>query len=182
MKRRNLLLAALMIAGASIAPVQDAQAASAAELEASANTALEALRRDVPGAGELMDNAKGVLVFPNIVKAGLGVGGQFGEGVLRKGGSTAGYYNTVAASIGWQIGAQSFSQVMLFMTDDALAYLDRTEGFEVGADISAVVANEGVGADLTSSQLQPIIAYVFGQQGLMAGISLEGSKITKIDK
>ena len=129
----------------------------------------------------LSDKAKGILVFPSIVKGGFVVGGQYGQGALMKGGTTVAYYNIVAASFGWQIGAQSFSQAWFFMTDKALQYLDKSSGFEAGVDATVAVADVGKGGDLSTTTLQsPIIAFVFGQSGLMAGLSLQGSKVTKI--
>ena len=110
------------------------------------------------------------------------VGGQYGQGALMEGGKTVAYYNIVAGSIGWQIGAQSFSQAWFFMTDDALHYLEKSQGFEAGVDATVAVADVGKGGDLSSTTLQsPIIAFVFGQSGLMAGLSLQGSKVTKIN-
>ncbi len=177
------MLAALCLIALGALNTNSAKAASAAEIDSQVDQALAKLHSSTPATVDLTDKAKGVLVFPNIVKAGFGIGGQFGEGALRVNGATTGYYNTVAASIGWQIGAQSYSQVLFFMTDDAMNYLDSSEGFEVGVDANAVLATVGAGGDLSSSTLQaPIIAFVFGQQGLMAGITIEGSKITKIDK
>ena len=144
---------------------------------------LKRLFEQTPYAEELAGNAAGVLVFPSIVKGGLIIGGEFGEGVLRKGGAAVGYYNVASVSYGLQIGAQGYSQVMLFMTEDSLAYLDKSEGFEIGADASVALADQGMGGELSTSTAQtPIIAFVFGQSGLMGGIAIEGSKITKIDK
>jgi lipid-binding SYLF domain-containing protein len=122
-----------------------------------------------------------VLVFPEIVKAGFGFGGQYGEGALRRGGVTTAYYNVASASFGLQIGAQSYAQALFFMTEDALRYLDKVNGFELGADAGVAVVNLGKGVDVNSSTLQdPIVAFAFGQQGLMAGATVEGSKITPI--
>ena len=129
----------------------------------------------------MADRAVAVLVFPSIVKAGFGLGGQYGEGVLRRGGATAGYFSIASASFGFQIGAQSYSQVLFFMNEDALAYLDQVKGFELGADVNVAVVNQGIGVDANSTTVQdPIVAFVFGQQGLMAGATVEGSKITPI--
>jgi lipid-binding SYLF domain-containing protein len=158
-----------------------AEAATAADIDRDARSALDRLYRTSSAAKALGDKAKGILVFPSIVKGGFVVGGQYGQGALMKGGTTVGYYNIVAASIGWQIGAQSFSQAWFFMTDEALQYLDRTKGFEAGVDATVAVADVGKGGDLSTTTLQsPIIAFVFGQSGLMAGLSLQGSKVTRI--
>jgi lipid-binding SYLF domain-containing protein len=164
-------------------PEQSARAASASEIDAKVDIALDRLMRESETARAVSDRALAVLVFPDIVKGGFGIGGQFGEGALRKNGVTVGYYNVAAASIGLQIGAQTYSQAMFFMTEEALAFLDKSAGFEIGADANVALANEGLGYDVTTSTIQdPIIAFVFGQQGLMAGLTLEGSKITKITK
>ena len=172
-----LLLCALPFAAGN------AVAASAAAIDADADLALQNLFREYPHAEELEKNAAGVLIFPNIVKGGLVIGGEFGEGVLRKGGSTAAYYNIASVSYGLQIGAQGYSQVLMFMTEDALDFLDKSEGFEIGADASVALVEKGVGGELSTNTAQsPIIGFVFGQSGLMGGIAIEGSKITKIDK
>lgn len=158
-------------------------AATAEEIDAKVDLAYERLMRESETARAVAERAVGVLVFPDIVKAGFGIGGQFGEGALRRGGETVGYYNIAAASFGLQIGAQSFAQALFFMSEDALDYLRDSEGFEVGADANVALANEGLGYDVTTSTIQdPIIGFVFGQQGLMAGLTLEGSKITEIDR
>lgn len=164
-------------------PEQSARAASASEIDVKVDIALDRLMRESETAQAIADRALAVLVFPSIVKGGFGIGGQFGEGALRKNGVTVGYYNVAAASIGLQIGAQTYSQAMFFMTEEALAFLDKSAGFEIGADANVALANEGLGYDVTTSTIQdPIIAFVFGQQGLMAGLTLEGSKITKVTK
>ena len=123
--------------------------------------------------------AKAVLVFPRMIKAGFMFGGQIGEGVLLKNGRPAGYYNSVAASYGFQAGAQKFGYALFFMNDGALAYLDRSAGFEIGVGPSLVVVSEGVGKSLTSTTLkQDIYAFIFSQKGLMGGVGVQGSKIT----
>ncbi len=175
-------LAALCLFLVSLA-VSPAEAATAAEIDAKVDLALEQLLRESEVARAVDERAVAVLVFPDIVKGGFGIGGQYGEGALRRGGETVGYYNIAAASLGLQIGAQSFSEAIFFMTEDALKYLDSSKGFEIGADANVALANEGLGYDVTTSTVQdPIIAFVFGQQGLMAGLTIEGSKITRIEK
>ncbi len=160
-----------------------ARAASGPEIDAKVDIALAQLLRESEAARALNDKAVAVLVFPDIVKGGFGIGGQYGEGALRRNGLTVSYYNIAAASFGLQIGAQTFSQAIFFMTEEAVAYLDSSKGFEIGADANVALANEGLGYDVTSSTVQdPIIAFVFGQQGLMAGLTIEGSKITKLQK
>jgi len=161
----------------------DARAEGARELEQDARTALGRLTGTVPAAGDLSKRAKGILVFPSIVKAGAIVGGQYGEGVLFKGGKTAGFYNTAGASYGLQLGAQKFGFALFFMNDAALKYLGKSDGFEVGVGPSVVVMDEGMGKHASSSTLtEDIYAFIFSQSGLMAGLGIQGNKITKIDK
>jgi lipid-binding SYLF domain-containing protein len=162
---------------------QTAVAASAAELDRDARAALSKLEAKVPAAKALAGKAKAILVFPGIVKAGLIVGGQYGEGVLYKGGKVAGYYNTAGASYGLQAGAQKYGYALYFMSDSALAYLGKSEGFEIGVGPSVVVVDEGMGKSLTSTTAKDdVYAFIFSQSGLMAGLGLQGNKITKLDK
>ena len=180
------LVAALAIAAAAAVPAagpRPALAATAAEIDRGADAALQALYDKVPAARTLGEQARGVLVFPNVVKAGFIVGGQYGEGALRRNGHTAGYYNTLAASYGLQAGAQSFGYALFFMTDEALAHLDRSHGWEVGVGPSVVVLDAGAARSLTTTTAQSdVYAFIFGQRGLMAGIGLQGSKISRINK
>lgn len=174
----SLLLAAIVLLGAD-----RAKAASAQEIDAEADIALSRLTSEAPVAKELMESAAGVLVFPSIIKGGFGIGGEYGEGALRQDGVTTAYYNIASVSYGFQIGAQGYSQVLIFTTDEALDYLSKSQGFEIGADAGVALANVGAGGELSSTTLQsPIVAFVFGQKGLMAGISIEGSKITQIER
>ena len=158
-------------------------AATAAELDRDVDSALMKLYEKTPAAKELAKVAKGILVFPDIVKAGLIVGGQYGEGALRVDGKTVGYYNSVAASYGLQAGAQSFGYALFFITDKALDYLKKSEGWEIGTGPSLVIVDEGVAGSLTTTTAKSdIYAFFFDQKGLMAGIGIQGSKITKLDK
>jgi lipid-binding SYLF domain-containing protein len=162
---------------------QSVVAASAAELDRDARAALKNLVAKVPAAKALEKKAKGILVFPGVIKAGLVIGGQFGEGVLYKGGKVAGYYNTAGGSYGLQAGAQKFGYAMFFMSDSALAYLGKSEGFEVGVGPSVVVMDEGMAKSATTTTLKDeIYAFIFSQSGLMAGLGLQGNKITKLKK
>lgn len=173
------LAAAFMLLAAQPQP---ARAASAAEIDAKVDLALQRLLSTSPTAQAVANEAVAVLVFPDIVKGGFGFGGQYGQGALRRDGVSVGYYNIAAASFGFQIGAQSYAQALYFMTEDALAYLDRLQGFEIGADANVTVLDQGVGADVSSTTIQdPIVAFVFGQRGLMAGVTLEGAKISRIN-
>lgn len=158
-------------------------AASAAELNREAAAALGALYRKTPAAKQLGAKAKGILVFPSIIKAGFIVGGQYGEGALRKGDKTVAYYNTVAASYGLQIGGQEFGYALFFMSDSALNYLDKSDGWEIGSGPSVVVVDEGMARALTTTTAKDeVYAFFFNQKGLMAGLGLQGSKISRIKK
>lgn len=160
---------------------RSAVAASAAEIDRRVNAALADLYETTPAAKSLAEVAKGILVFPRVTKGGFFLGGQYGEGALLRDGVTAGYYNTAGVSYGLQIGAQTYGYALFFMTESALAYLDESEGWEVGTGPSLVVLDEGMAKNLTSTTLRDdVYAFVFGQQGLMAGVALQGAKITKI--
>jgi lipid-binding SYLF domain-containing protein len=155
--------------------------ASASEIDRKVNEALSKLYNTEPGSKALGDQAKGVLVFPDIVKGGFIVAGQYGDGALRKKGNTAGYYRSLAASFGFQAGAQAFGYALFFMDDDSLKWLDKTDGWEIGTGPSLVVLDEGFGKKFTSTTLHSgVYAFIFSQKGLMGGIGIEGSKITKI--
>ena len=159
-----------------------AYAAGAAEISRDANAALQSLYAKVPAAKTIGAKARAILVFPKITKAGLGIGGQFGEGALIKGGKTVGYYNTAGVSSGLQAGAQQYGYAMFFMNDGALKQLDKTEGFEVGVGPTIVVLDEGKAKSTTTTSMKDdIYAFIFSQKGLMAGLGLQGNKITKID-
>src|SRR5215813_6892177 len=157
-------------------------AASASEIDRNASQALSTLYKNYPGAKPLADKAVGVLVFPSIVKGGFLIAGQFGDGVLRKGGRTVAYYRSLAASYGFQAGAQEFGYVLFFMDNDSLSYLDRSGGFELGTGPSLVVLDSGFGKALSTTTLQKgIYALIFNQKGLMGGMGIQGTKITKIN-
>lgn len=174
----RLLLASA--AAALIAPAA-AMAADRAALERDAQTAYRKLLATVPAAKALSTGAVAVLVFPKITKAGLVVGGQYGDGVLLKGGKPVGYYNTTGASYGLQAGAQQFGYAMFLMNDKAVSALGANEGFEVGVGPSLVVVDQGMGKSLTTTTAKDdIYAFVFSQKGLMAGLGLQGNKITKL--
>jgi lipid-binding SYLF domain-containing protein len=150
-------------------------AASASEINRNATEALETLYASTPGARDLAAQAKGILIFPDIVKGGFIIAGQYGDGALRKGGKTVGYYRSIAASYGLQAGVQSFGYVLLFMDDASLEYLDLSDGWEIGTGPSVVVLDHGFGKSLTSTTLQKgVYAFIFSQKGLMAGLGLQG--------
>jgi lipid-binding SYLF domain-containing protein len=160
-----------------------AVAASSAEIDREVNFAIARMFDTVPNAKYLSSQAKGVLVFPSIVKAGFLFGAQYGEGALRRQGRSTGYYNTVAASYGLQAGIQSFGYALFFMSDSALRYLETSGGFELGTGPSVVILDTGAARALTTTTMQnDIYAVFFDQRGLMAGAGLQGSKITRIDR
>jgi lipid-binding SYLF domain-containing protein len=182
--RMRTRMAALLVAAivALLAPSL-ALAESRAELERDAATALKNLYATNTAAKLLGQKATAVLVFPNIVKAGFMFGGQMGDGVLMRGGKPVGYYNSLAASYGLQAGVQVFGYALFFMNEPALKYLDNSDGWEIGVGPSIVVVDEGIGKSLTSTTIsQDVYAFIFDRKGLMGGIGVQGSKITKISK
>lgn len=173
--------AALAAAGWAVRP-GTAIAAKASQIYQDATTALQRLYAAQPSTRTLGERAKAILVFPRIVKGGLLIGGQTGDGVLLTNGNPDGYYNISAVSFGLQIGAQAFSYALFFMTDAALQYLKKSDGWSIGSGPSVVVLDKGAAASITSTTLsQDVYAVPFGQQGLMAGVEIEGSKITRIN-
>jgi len=181
---RTLTLACVVAAALAATTVpRPAHAASASELNRSSAAALSKLYARQSSAKVLAQKAKGILVFPSMVKAGFMFGGQLGEGVLRKNGKVAGYYNSVAVSYGFQAGAQEFGYALFFMTNAALDQLDATRGFEVGVGPSIVIVDEGMGRSITSNTVtSDVYAFIFNQRGLMGGAGIQGSKITRISK
>jgi lipid-binding SYLF domain-containing protein len=169
-----------LLAHASIASAVDS--AEVAHINGAVDAALTKFFKDTPEAEIFRKEAKGILVFPNIVKGGFIFGAHYGKGALRKQDETVGYYSTVAASYGLQAGVQTFGYVMFFMNEKALEYLDQSEGWEVGVGPSIVLMDTGMAKSLTTTTgRSDVYAFTFGQQGLMAGVGLEGSKITRID-
>ena len=157
-------------------------AKSAAEIDAETNQALETLYDQSSAAKELGAKAQGILVFPSITKGGLIVGGEYGEGALRVDGKTQGYYSSASGSIGLQIGISSRSLVIMFMTDEALKEFTSTDGWEAGVDADVTLIDIGATGSLDTTTAQsPVIGFNFGEEGLMAGVSVEGTKVTKID-
>ena len=186
MRRCDRLLGGLLVLAIAAMPLMrphPVTAASAAEIDREAAAALRALYAATPAAKELGAKAKGILVFPSIVKAGFIVGGQYGEGALLKGGKTVAYYNTVAASYGLQIGAQKFGYALIFMSESAMKYLDNSDGWEIGSGPTIVVVDKGAaGALTTTTAKSEVYAFFFSQQGLMGGLGLQGTKISKLNK
>ncbi len=172
------VLLAVTLAGSNYA-----MAASAEEIDRNAGKALQKLYEQSPSAKALGEKAKAILVFPSITKGGFIVGGQYGEGALMKQGKIMGYYNTVALSYGLQAGIQKYGYVLFFMTDSAEAYLNKSDGWELGVGPSIVVVDVGKAAALsTTTAKSDVYAFFFDQKGLMAGIGLQGTKITKLSK
>ncbi len=178
----RLLTPALLLIFSFMLPVT-AFAATAAEIDIKVDDTLKRFEQEVPGGDRFLAKAKGVLVFPNVVKAGFGIGGEYGEGALRIGDKTVAYYNTAGASIGFQLGVQSKSLVIVFLEDKALEYFQSSKGWEAGVDGSVAVVEWGVGEDINTINVEdPIVGFVFGNKGLMFNLTLEGSKFTRISK
>ena len=181
---RPLVSLRALLHGALISCLLASGTASAADrgaLERDARAALQKLTSTVPAAKSLSGTATAVLVFPKVTKAGLGVGGQYGDGVLFKGGKAVGYYNTSGASVGLQAGAQQFGYAMFMMNDKALSALSANEGFEVGVGPSVVLMDEGKAKTMTTTTAKDdIYAFIFGQKGLMAGLGIQGNKVTRL--
>jgi lipid-binding SYLF domain-containing protein len=157
-----------------------AESARQRQMARDVDAAFEQMYRQFPRTRELVGHATGVLMFPRILKAGLLIGGQTGDGELRVHGHPRGHYNLVAASYGLQIGAQQYSMAMFFMTEAALRYLDQSDGWQVGVGPSVVVADEQFARSVTTTTItQDVMVIIFGQSGLMAGVGVEGSKITR---
>jgi lipid-binding SYLF domain-containing protein len=163
--------------------MNQASAATAEDLDKDSRQALQTLYKTEPVAVTLSRTAKAVLVFPNIVKAGLVFGGSYGEGELIEGSKVVDYYNSVTGSWGLQAGAQSYGYAVFLMTDKAIRYVKETKGWEIGVGPTVVVVDEGVAKNLSTSSLKDdAYAFIFSQQGLMAGVSIEGTKISRINR
>ena len=169
------LLALLLSSGA--------WAGSREEIDAEVRQALKEFRQHTSAGHELSQKAAGMLVFPSVVKAGIGVGGEYGEGSLLICGKPAAYYNIASASIGFQLGAQARSMIVLFMTENALAKFRNSEGWKAGVDGSVALATLGAGGSIdTETAKKPIIGFIFSNKGLMYNLTFEGSKISKIER
>lgn len=180
-ERTRTLFNALLIAACLVS--LPAAAASKEKIDQGVQNALHSLYAKYPAAKALSKDAKGVLVFPEIRKAGLVIGGEGGEGALLSAGQTVGYFSTGGLSIGMQAGAQKYGYVLFFMTDEAMSYVKKLEGWEIGMGPSIVVVDAGMAKNLTTTTgHSEVYAFIFGQKGLMAGIGLKGNKISKIEK
>jgi len=181
--RLTLLTVGLVATAFVTVAVRPVHAETAASLDADASAALTTLYQHTPSTKLLGDKARAILIFPNMVKAAFLVGGEYGQGVLRKQGRTTAYYNTIGGSYGLQAGAQSFGYVLFLMTDHAVKYLNKSDGWEIGAGPTVVIVDQGFAKNLTTTTLQKdVYAVIFDQKGLMAGISIQGTKITRIRK
>jgi lipid-binding SYLF domain-containing protein len=173
----SFALSSLAVAGSATG----SQAGSGPEIDANVDATLRAFTYQIGGARELLAKSVAVLVFPTVIKAGIGFGGEYGEGALLMGGRTVGYYNTISASVGFQLGAQARSVIIIFMTPEALAGFRRVHGWKVGVDGSVALITVGVGGSIDSSKIvSPIVGFIFDGKGLMYNLTLEGSKITRI--
>jgi lipid-binding SYLF domain-containing protein len=167
----------------SMSVMHQASAATAADLDKDSQQALQTLYKTEPLAETLSRTAKAVLIFPNIVKAGLVFGGSYGEGELIEGSKVVDYYNSVTGSWGLQAGAQSYGYAVFLMTDKAIQYVKDTKGWEIGVGPTVVAVDKGMAKNLSTSSLKDdAYAFIFSQQGLMAGVSIEGTKISRINR
>jgi len=160
-----------------------AGAASKEEIDIEVAVSMDRFREEVTGAERFLQKAEGVLVFPDVVKAGFGIGGEYGEGALLVDGKTVDYYSTAAASIGFQFGAQFKTVMLVFLQEDALEKFRARSGWEAGVDGSVALVKLGTGKDInTMSFDEPIVGFVFSNKGLMYNLTLEGSKMTRLEK
>lgn len=158
-------------------------AATGREIDVSADVALEEFQKQVGGGKEFLESSKGVLVLPKVLKAGVGFGGEYGEGALRIAGKTVDYYNIASASFGFQFGGQMKTVLLVFMDEDALTKFRTSEGWKAGVDGSVALVTLGAGGSIDTTKIKdPIVGFVFGQKGLMYNLTLEGSKFTKMHK
>lgn len=163
--------------------LQVAQAASKQEIDIKVDAALQTFNKEVTGAEQFLKKAKGVLIFPEVIKAGIGIGGEYGEGSLTINGSTVDYYSTASASIGFQLGAQMKTVIMVFLDAEALEKFRKSDGWEVGVDGSVALVEFGSGKDINSVNINdPVVGFVISNKGLMYNLTLEGSKISKLKK
>ncbi len=174
--------AAFVLASSTAFAAATAEAATAAQIDLSVDIATKKLYTTTPTAKELSKVAKGVVVFPDIVKGGFIIGGQYGVGAFREDGKTLGYYNTAAGTFGLQIGLQKYGYAMFLMTDNAMDYFKKRSGWEFGVGPTVVVVDAGIaGALTTTTAKEDIYVFFFDQKGLMVGLNLEGAKISKIE-
>lgn len=182
MLRLSWMVVAALAVAALLVP-SDAEAASAAKIDEQANEALAVFRDEINGAEVFLSQAAGYLIFPRVIKVGVGVGAETGEGALRVGGRTVDYYRTTSGSVGFQLGAQAKSIVIAFMTSESLRKFRESSGWKVGVDGSVALVDIGAGKTIDSHNIKdPVVGFVFGSKGLMYNLTLEGSRFTKLDK
>ena len=182
MNRKMLLIAALC-AALLVVPGRAPLAASKEEIDARVTEAIAEFYKHTGAGRQLAQKAAGMLVFPNVIKAGIGIGGEYGEGALLIRRRTVGYYNTVSASIGFQLGVQARSVIIMFMTPEALDQFRATAGWKIGADASVAIITVGVGGSIDTNKItSPVIGFILDPKGLMYNLTLEGSKISRIDR
>lgn len=163
--------------------VNASYAASAAEIDADVRATLERFYHQISGAHELANKSTGILVFPSVIKAGMGFGGEYGEGALIVRGEPMTYYNTISASFGFQLGLQSRAVIIMFMTPEALENFRRSQGWKVGVDGSVAIITLGAGGSIDTNKItNPIVGFILDPKGLMYNLTLEGSKITRISR
>ena len=180
MADRVLMICVFSVVLGLLQPVA-AVAASREEIDAKVQEAIENFYKHTSAGKRLAQKAAGMLVFPSVFKAGIGIGGEYGEGALLVKGNTVAYYNTAAASIGFQLGAQVKSQIVLFMNQNVLDSFRKSQGWQAGVDGSVALATLGAGGEINTDTMQePIIGFIFSNKGLMYNLTFEGSKITRI--
>lgn len=180
--RKSLAMVGILLLSVVAAPVMAAPS-TAAEIDAKVDAALERLKRQVRGSDAVLARAHGVLVFAEVLKAGLMIAGEGGEGAMRVGGKTTGYYSIFSGSVGLQAGAQKRDIIMIFLEEGALKRFQDSKGWKAGVDGTVTLIDTGATGTIDSATLQkPIVAFIVGQKGLMAGVSLDGSKISKIER
>jgi lipid-binding SYLF domain-containing protein len=184
MNRARLAAVAAGLCGIlPLAAMSSATAKTVAEIDAGVEAARDQCAEQIKGCEAAAEKAQGMLVFPEVTKAAIGVGGSYGEGALIVGDKNAGYFSTTSASVGLQLGAQKNAQIIMFMTAEALENFRNSSGWEAGANAQVTMIDEGKAADIDSVlRSTPVVAFVFGQKGLMGDLSVEGSKITKLER
>ena len=171
------------MAAAFLLPISASAADSAAVLDAKVSEAIEAFQREVNGGDVFLRQAAGYLVFPRVIKVGIGLGAETGEGALRVAGRSAAYYRTTSGSFGFQLGAQAKSIVIAFMTKESLASFRNSSGWQVGIDGSVALIDLGAGKQINTKNIKdPVVGFIFGAKGLMYNLTLEGTKISRVSK
>lgn len=179
----NLFRRAVVVSMVALALPAAAHADTAAEIDAAVDESIRTFKQDVNGADVFLSQAAGYLVFPRVIKVGIGIGGETGEGALRVGGTSVDYYRTTAGSIGFQLGAQAKAIVIAFMTKESLDGFRESSGWKVGVDGSVAIIDIGAGKTIDSTNIKdPVVGFIFDSKGLMYNLTLEGSKFSKLDR